>query len=176
MDFSRIFPKLWIGSCLRDIEEIDCLAQETGASAILSLMTDQDIARFCVPWPALASHCSKKGIELRRWPVEDGDSEDLREKLPDCVAMLYRLLASQHCVYLHCVAGIERSPSVAIAYLHWCLGYDLEEAFAYVDESRGCSPDLEAIRLATEDLLGGAPRDKAWRMVLRNSIAGREQS
>jgi len=58
-------------------------------------------------------------IELCRVPVRDFDLVDLREKLLECVHLLERLLAASHLVYLHCTIGAARSPTVAIAYLHW---------------------------------------------------------
>jgi len=168
MDYNSIFPKLWIGSCPRSGEEIDRLAQEARINAILTLLTDEDIGRRGMDWPRLQAHCDNRGIKVHRVPVMDGDSADLREKLADCVCVLDHLLADGHTVYLHCVAGIERSPSVAIAYLHWCLEYGLEEAAAYVDNRRGCSPDVEAIRLATQDLLRA---DLVRERILRKAVA-----
>ncbi len=155
MDYNNITPRLWIGSSPRGVDEINHMVSEARISAILSLLTDQDLERFGVDGLHIQSHCFRRGIELHRMPVKDGDSEDLREKLPDCVLRLDRLLASGHTVYLHCAAGIERSPSVAIAYFNWCMGYSLEEATAFVKDRRGCSPDLDAIALATRDLLSG---------------------
>ena len=151
MDYNSILPKLWIGSCPHSREEIDRLLQESRAGAILSLVTDQDIDRLSLRWSELEDHCARRGIDLIREPVMDGDSADLRNRLPDCVRLLDRLLVGGQGVYLHCVAGIERAPSVAVAYLHWCLGYRLEKAAEYVKSRRGCSPDLDAIRTATRD-------------------------
>jgi protein-tyrosine phosphatase len=155
MDYDGIFPKLWVGSHPRNPEEIDRLVREARISAILSLLTDEDLGRLGVDWPELQAQCGRRRVELRRLPVIDGDTADLRERLVDCVCVLDGLLAAGRTVYLHCAAGIERSPSVAIAYLRWCMGYDLDEAAAYVNSCRGCSPDIETIELATRDLLRG---------------------
>ena len=149
MDYNSIFPKLWVGSCPRNAEDVRRLAQETGLSVILSLVTDDDIKRLELPWPELEEQCRRHGIGLVRMPVTDGDPEDLREKLPDCVLTLDHMLAAGHTVFLHCVAGIDRAPTVAVAYLHWCLGYQVEEAEAFVVKRRGSSPDVTAIRLAS---------------------------
>ncbi len=148
MDYSNIFPKLWVGSCPRTTDDIDQVARETRLSVIFSLVTDDDIDRLGVPWMALEVHCRRRAIELVRRPVIDGNSADLRQKLPGCVRLLDNLLAAGHVVFLHCVSGIERAPSVAVAYLHWCLGYKLEDAEAFVIRRRGSRPDTEAIRLA----------------------------
>ncbi|HYT06111.1 MAG TPA: dual specificity protein phosphatase family protein, partial [Rugosimonospora sp.] len=56
-----------------------------------------------------------------------------------------------HTVYLHCTAGIGRAPTVAIGYLHACLGWELDEAIAHVKQARQCAPHLEALRLSLAD-------------------------
>jgi protein-tyrosine phosphatase len=99
-------------------------------------------------WDPLEAHYRDTGIELCRVPVRDFDPIDLREKLPECVRALEHLLSAGHSVYLHCTLGASRSPTVAIAYHHWCLGWDLEEAVSYVKKRWQCSPNLEAVRLA----------------------------
>ena len=79
-------------------------------------------------------------------PVRDFDPDDLRRNLPRCIEMLDELLRQGHTVYMHCSMGINRSPSVVIAYLHWVQGWDLERAAEHVLERRSCDPYLEAIR------------------------------
>ncbi len=86
---------------------------------------------------------------LARVPLRDFDPVDLREQLPECVCALDQLLSAGYSVYLHCTAGTGRSPTVAIAYLHRCLDWDLDRAAAYVKERWECSPNMEAIQLAT---------------------------
>jgi hypothetical protein len=191
MDYDRIFPRLWVGSCPHDEREVGRLVQEARISAILCLLSDEDIERLELDWPHLEEFGRLRRIEMSRLPVTDGDTRDLQGKLPECVRLLDRLLAAGHSVYLHCAAGIERSPSVAVAYLYWVLGYELEEAAAYVGGCRGCSPDLDAIRMATRELLcgeavridreasmdspdaGRAAREAAERRVLRELIVQR---
>jgi protein-tyrosine phosphatase len=80
--------------------------------------------------------------------VKEFDPDDLREKLPQCVRALEDLLAKGHTVYLHCTAASGRSPTVAIAYLHWRLGWKLGPAVAYVEKRLECMPNVDAIRLA----------------------------
>ena len=92
-----------------------------------------------------------RGIELRRVPVRDFDHDDLQRHLPECVRVLRELIDDGHTVYVHCTAGIGRSPSVVVAYLHWVEHQRLQEAFDHVNSCRPCSPDLQAIRLASRD-------------------------
>ncbi|RMG45621.1 MAG: hypothetical protein D6723_18220 [Acidobacteria bacterium] len=152
IDYDQIFPELLIGSYPQDEEDVKRL-RESGVTAVLNLQTDEDFDYLGVDWPALEAAYWKYGIQLRRVPIIDHDPIDLREKLPQAVRTLSQLLAADHTVYVHCTAGVGRSPAVVIAYLHWCRGWDLDRAVTSVKQHRPCSPSLEAIRGATEDLL-----------------------
>ena len=61
------------------------------------------------------------------------------------------MLRQGHTVYVHCNMGINRSPSIVIAYLHWVQGWDLEKATDHVLKCRSCDPYVDAIGLAGED-------------------------
>lgn len=148
MDHALLFPRLFVGSQPRGIEDIERLRQESRVTAVLNLQTDEDMRSLPLGWEPLAAHYRTSGIELVRIPVTDGDPVELAAKLPACVRALDRLLSAGHSVYLHCTAGVGRSPTVAVAYLHWCWGWDLEVAVAYVKQRRECSPNLEAIHRA----------------------------
>jgi protein-tyrosine phosphatase len=146
--YVQILPTLFLGSQPRSAEEIDRLREELGITAVCNLQTDDDMRAVNVVWEPLDAHYRTSGIKLCRVPVRDFDPVDLREKLPDCVRVLRHLFAAGHIVYLHCTAGAGRSPTVAIAYLQWCLGWKLDQAVAHVKERWECSPNIEAIRLA----------------------------
>jgi protein-tyrosine phosphatase len=70
-------------------------------------------------------------------------------KLPKCVAAVEQILEAGETLYLHCTAGINRSPTVAAAYLYGCLHWPLERALEHVRGSRGCCPDADVIRRAS---------------------------
>lgn len=148
MDYHRILPKLFVGSHPASAGDIEILRREAGITAVLNLQTDDDMRHFKLDWNSLASRYSSCGIHLRRVPVRDFDPLDLKEKLPSCVSALKGLMDSAHTVYLHCSAGAGRSPTVAVAYLSWCCGWDLEAALDHVRQCRPCLPNVEAIRLA----------------------------
>jgi protein-tyrosine phosphatase len=59
--------------------------------------------------------------------VTDFDSLDLKRQLPVCVMVLDELVSAGYRVYVHCTAGVTRSPTVIAAYLHWKLHWPLEE-------------------------------------------------
>ena len=154
MDFHQVLPEVLIGAYPASIEDIDHLRQKVGVTAVLNLQTDEDIKRLGCDWRKLSAHYRQAKMLVRRVSVRDFDAEDLRRKLPDCVQALGELLRKGHTVYVHCTAGLGRSPSVVVTYLHWVQQLDLERAVRAVQQCRPCSPNLEAIRLASQDLLG----------------------
>jgi protein-tyrosine phosphatase len=151
MDVSRILPNLLVGTCPRSLEDVKGLRQEFGVTAALSVQTAQDMEYCGIDWQQM-EHCYlAAGIEVRRVPVQDFDRDDLRRNLPKCVAVLDDLLQAGHTAYVHCNMGVNRSPSIVIAYLYWILGWDLQNAVGHVMKRRSCDPYVDVIRLATED-------------------------
>ena len=62
-------------------------------------------------------------LPLRLWFLtciyREGDSYDMRKKLPFCVGLLLRLLRKNLRVFVTCTSGFDRAPACVIAYLHW---------------------------------------------------------
>lgn len=107
-----------------------------------------------VDFGALQRRCAERGVVMSRQPFPDFSAEGLRSGLPAAVSALDGLLEAGHRVYLHCTAGMGRSPGVAIGYMYWFRGYDtLNDAYAALTSKRPCGPNKEAIRLATCDVL-----------------------
>jgi protein-tyrosine phosphatase len=147
---SRILPRLLVGSCPIDAEDVARLG-ELGVTAVINVQTDEDFSYWSIQWDVLEAGYVENRIEIHRIPVRDFDHDALRRGLPKCVCALDELMRSGHTVYVHCSAGINRSPSTVIAYLYWIEGQDLDEAAAHVMQCRCCDPYLDAIKLATED-------------------------
>ena len=147
LNYDEILPELIVGCCpdsYQDVLEIKAV----GATALLSLQTDEDLAERGLSWSDIEDWCRAAGIVARREPVRDFDPDHLTERLPDCARTLDELIGSGHRVYLHCTAGVNRSPSVAIAWLVWKRGKTLEEAYAFVTRRRYSEPNLHTIRAA----------------------------
>ncbi len=151
MDYDQILPPLFVGACPRRPRDIDQLKEDSGITAVLNLQTVGDFSYWGIDWSELELHYQRSGIEVRRVPVTDFDRDDLRRNLPKCVRTLDELLRGGHTAYVHCSAGINRSPSTVIAYLHWIEQFELDKAITHVMQRRPCDPYLEAIRAATED-------------------------
>ena len=152
MDVSQILPNLFVGSYPKSTDDIDRLKRDFAVTAVLNVQTDEDMAYWGVNWYRLEPYYRDAGIEIRRVPVRDFDADDLRRNLPKCVDALGALLRQGGTVYVHCNMGINRSPSVVIAYLHWSLEWDLESAVDHVLKCRSCDPYVDTILSAGEDI------------------------
>jgi len=142
--------KLLIGSCPMTAGDVAQL-KAAGITAVLNLQTDFDLQQRDIDWPAMADAYRELGVVVRRFPIEDFSPSDMRRKLHACVRILADLIRAGHVVYVHCNAGINRSPTVAVAYLHWVEMWDIEAAHAHVSSCRPCDPYVQEIRLAEED-------------------------
>ncbi len=151
IDVSRILPNLLVGACPQVFADIDRLKHEYAVTAVLNLQTEDDFAYWGIAWEQLEEYYQAQGIEVRRVPVRDFDAEDLRRRLPEAARAVQDLLAAGHTLLVHCSAGVNRSPSTVIAYLHWYQKLDLSEAAEAVTSRRWCDPDVGTIRLAGLD-------------------------
>ena len=151
MHLSQILPQFFVGSCPANADDINHLKTDYGITAILSLQTDHDFDYWDLDWSRIETRCRELAIEVRRIPVRDFDGLDLRKKLSSCVKTLDELLSSGRTVYIHCNVGTGRSPSVAIAYLVWKQGWNLDDAIEHVSKVRSCSPNIDAIVSAEGD-------------------------
>jgi protein-tyrosine phosphatase len=150
LTYAQILPQLFVGSYPQTIHDIDRLRREANITAVLNLQTDEDMKSVNLNWPPLESHYKPSSVCLLRAPMIEERAE-MRAKLFTCIQTLNQLLAGGHTVYLHCTAGVARSPSLAIGYLHNCLGWDWEEAVEHVKRARQCLPYLETLQLALDD-------------------------
>jgi len=150
MDYAQVTSRLYIGSHPKSIDDIETLQKVLAITAILNLQTNEDMAAANLNWQPLESHYKTCAVSLRRIPMKE-EQVVLQEKLLECVDTLGDLLAAGQTVYLHCTAGIGRSPTVAIGYLHCYLGWELIAAVRYVKQLRPCSPHVDALRRAILD-------------------------
>jgi hypothetical protein len=126
-------------------EDVAWLRDEHGVTAVVSLQDDADLASKGVRLGALERAYREHGVGFHRFPVPDGDDRNLAARLGEIVALLGQLAGDGHRVYLHCNAGLNRAPTVAIAYLHVHEGLSLEAARDDVKRRRHCVPYMRAL-------------------------------
>lgn len=155
--YSYILPDLVVGSQPRTKEDVDHIAERVGAKTILNLQQDKDMAYWGVDVSELRARADASGVALLRCPARDFDPHSLRHMLPAACRVLEESLCQGQRVYVHCTAGLGRAPAVAIAWLYWFGGMQLDEAYSFLTEVRPCGPKRDAVRGATYDLLSGRP-------------------
>jgi len=144
-DYTEILPELLIGSRPGAAADIQVLRDSLGVTAVLSLQSDADLARQDTRWDEQAARYGRAGILAERLPIVDFDARDLRQHLARAAAALDRMVRMPHRVYLHCTLGLNRAPTVAIAWLAWHRGEPLARAWQRVTQARECAPDFEAL-------------------------------
>ncbi len=100
--------------------------------------------------PEVAQHfrCARVSLPDSRYEV------NLRvERLAKAVDLVHRSLSQQLPIYVHCLAGIERSPMVCIAYLCRYHELDLWEAVNWLKQVRPCASPTMAQLQVLQDLL-----------------------
>ena len=145
MAIDVVTPSLLVGPAPYERDDYEQLLAK-GVTAILSLQTPEDLGERT---PAEVESAAKAAhLTFRNVPVNDFDRLDLKRKLMRCVQSLHELVMAGHTVYVHCTAGVTRSPTVVAAYLHVHLGSSIEEAVERLREVRRCSPEEDVLRLA----------------------------
>ncbi len=156
-DPTQILPTLLLGRAPATEAEVQILHRR-GITAVLSLQTDGDLAAMGVPGHTIQEWYRRAGIEGRRVPIEDWSAQAVITHLEDAVKALTDLLAAGHTVYLHCTAGVNRSPSVALGYLCRVRGESLGKALARLRRARPeAQPYPEVLDLLRRDPRGETP-------------------
>ncbi|KAB2031299.1 hypothetical protein ERO13_D05G280900v2 [Gossypium hirsutum] len=158
MNYTLITDNLIVGSQPQKPEDIDHLKQEEKVAYILNLQQDNDIEYWGIDLQPIIKRCRQLGIHHMRTPARDFDPDSLRNILPKAVSSLeWAIAEGKGRVYVHCTAGLGRAPAVAIAYMFWFCGMNLNTAFEALTSKRPCGPNKRAIRGATYDLAKNDP-------------------
>jgi protein-tyrosine phosphatase len=109
--------------------------RRVGITAVLSLQqAGVDLPQVAIE--RMRAAC-EPGIVFRNISIHDYDPEAVIAALPRALSLLRTLLAEGRVVYLHCSEGINRAPSVALAYLVRHEQVDVDVALAHL---RACDP------------------------------------
>lgn len=154
LNWNIVRDDLVLGSCPRELADLDRLCAETGISAMLSVQHDECLREQGIDYRQLIQHGHALGLRMERCPMRDFDPTDQERGLAAAVRMLYQLLYAGHRVYVHCTAGINRSSLVMLAYLAWIEGMDEKEALAVLMRARPrVYPTWEAFRGCRDGLI-----------------------
>lgn len=144
--YDQILERLWVGRYPHSPEHVEALAS-IGVDAVLNLQSDEDLAARGISWSAMWGLYVARGITIERVPIIDFSKRDLLKNLGLAVERLRSLRDGQgKGVYLHCNAGLNRSPTVAIAYLVAVHAMEPEDARAFVEQRHECIPYLDVVQ------------------------------
>jgi protein-tyrosine phosphatase len=159
-DYNEIMPgRLWVGSllCPQDAKQL----RRMGITMVISLQSDQDLKSRGINLKKLVQSLEEFDVDMVRLPIQDFSEEAVAGQLSDTVAKLEAALAPGWSkIYLHCTAGINRSPTVAAAYLMKSLGWTALQAYDYIVEKRECQPYLAVLEKYGEKLAAGGTLER----------------
>jgi protein-tyrosine phosphatase len=141
---SWVTHSLLVGEYPR-VGDIEWLKHEFSITAIQNLQDDEDLRINGIEVVPLREACQRHQIKLVRTPIRDGSSDDMAARLGDALRCLESLLGGKERVYLHCNAGLNRAPTLAIAWLRANAGMSLNEAMAHVKKRRACGPFMTVL-------------------------------
>jgi protein-tyrosine phosphatase len=143
-DLARIIPRLLIGEYLQP-DDISWLAATHAVTAIVNLQDQHDLRALEIDLHELRRAAHACGLAYHHVPVPDCEPERLMTQLDVLLALLSRLESTGSVTYLHCNAGLNRAPTVAIAYLRARVPTSLEDACAQVKARRACGPYMQLL-------------------------------
>ncbi|XP_021299069.1 phosphoglucan phosphatase LSF1, chloroplastic [Herrania umbratica] len=152
MRYSKITEQIYVGSCIQSDADVEALS-DAGITAVLNFQSGIEAENWGINSDSINESCQRLNILMINYPIKDGDSFEMRKKLPFSVGLLLRLLKKNHRVFVTCTTGFDRSPACVIAYLHWMTDTSLHSAHNFVTGLHTCRPDRPAIAWATWDLI-----------------------
>jgi protein-tyrosine phosphatase len=144
-NLSSILPELLVGEYPTPAD-LPWLRREHGVTAVVNLQDDPDLAGKGLRLRELECASREHGLEFHRVPIADGDNAMLLARLDHAVDLVHQMIGDGHRLYLHCNAGMNRAPTVAIAYLHVHRGFALVEARDFLKKRRHCVPYMTVLQ------------------------------
>jgi atypical dual specificity phosphatase len=130
--------------------DIGWLKDTYGITAVHNLQDDDDLRMNGLDAALLRDEYDAQGIEYVRTPIQDGSADAMAERLEVALHDLRELVDSNGRVYVHCNAGMNRAPTLAIAFLRAYRQMSLDEAMILVKKQRACGPFMTVL----EDYFG----------------------
>lgn len=149
LDASIVAPRLLLGPMPSTPGFVRSLHHSLGVTSLVSLQTNVDLLTLGYNWQQMETMLTRGGIShVERVPIPDFDEQSLALEIPKAVAAIHRLRDELGLsVYVHCTAGVNRSPTVVIAYLSVHEGLGLEDAWDEVHRKRRVLPHRGALEL-----------------------------
>jgi len=145
LPINEVADGLWVGPCPRSPEFIRDLRQVHGLTGLVNLQTDGDLEELGMAWPLMWRFLMSVGISALRVEIVDFDDRSLVAHLDRAADAVQEMVGAGHPTYLHCTAGVNRSPTAAIAWLVRHKGMALDEAWQQVTSRRTSAPNRRVL-------------------------------
>ncbi len=151
-DVHAVELSLWVGPAPACPEDYSLL-RDLGVEDVVSLQTQDEACSVGLRPDVSFRLATTHGLREHRVPIEDFSHRDLAQRAWEAVVLLADLRGRGRKVYLHCRAGLNRSPTVAAAFLAWSRGLTARAACETVREVHpGAMPDEEAVVATLKEL------------------------
>ncbi len=141
---SEITDELLVGEYPR-LSDLEWLKEEYHVTAVHNLQDDIDLHINGLDPTELRSECERLGLHFVRTPIHDGSADDMAVRLAPALHALTELIDEQRRVFLHCNGGLNRAPTVGIAWLHATQEMSLDEAMYFFKQRRPCGPFMTVL-------------------------------
>ena len=138
--FTDLDDQLAVGSYPHTPDHVHFLRERLGVTAVLNLQSDVDLRMRGVDWTVMWPLYTRLGVQTSRVPILDFTPTDLAKHLDKAVDALATFVSKGRKVYVHCNAGLNRSPSVVIAHLASNRSLDLQSATTWLESRHDCVP------------------------------------
>lgn len=75
------------------------------------------MSKHKVDWKSIKELAEEYGMSCCNFQIFDMNVSDFINKSSEALKLLHTMISLHGCVYIHCTAGIYRSPQLAILYL-----------------------------------------------------------
>lgn len=145
MDYNEIIPGMFVGNMQIDIEILKAL----NIMQILSVGFDYAITDI---------------IPCKFISVCDDPSENIYQYFDDTFDCIDNILQRNESIYIHCIAGVSRSTTIATAFLMKKNGWSISDALAQVQSKRSMADPnsgfIEQLKLYQSNFLIPIVRDR----------------
>jgi hypothetical protein len=156
-----ITDELWVGSYPADEADWILLRDGYGVEAVLNLQTDDDLRGEGLLSSVAWKLAMGSGLTVERVPITDFRPEEVQRSLVPAVAALHALASEHARVFVHCTAGMNRSPTILLAYLILNAGWTVEQALERGLAARSViRPYVQVLRDVA------ARRERLWPLVV----------
>ena len=154
LNWDQIRDDIFVGSCPMTTDDLETITRSTGATAVLSLQSEQCRAHFAIDYSRLVDRARADNVVVVNAPMLDFNVGDQRRRLPNAVRALHNLLDGGHRVYVHCTAGLNRSPLTILGLFTFVERLPLEQALQTIRAGHPqAEPSLEAYDGCRRDLV-----------------------